>query len=96
MFFFSILAKDFSFFFSLLFLTHTYTHSQIKIASNILSIYFEGKALCMLTEEMFKQRVPNSGDILYRALKNLLPKTHQEQQQQQQQQQLSQPQLGKP
>jgi len=44
-----------------------------------------GKALCMLTEEMFKQRVPNSGDILYRALKNLLPKTHQEQQQQQSQ-----------
>ena len=43
------------------------------MTSKFLSIYFEGKALCMLTEEMFKQRVPNSGDILYRALKNLLP-----------------------
>jgi hypothetical protein len=61
------------------------------MTSNFLSIYFEGKALCMLTEEMFKQRVPNSGDILYRALKNLLPKTHQEQQQQQQQSQLGKP-----
>ena len=30
----------------------------------------------MLTEDMFKQRVPNSGDILYRALKNLLPQNH--------------------
>lgn len=38
---------------------------------------FEGKALCMLTEDMFKQRVPNSGDILYRALRNLLPKQQQ-------------------
>ena len=26
----------------------------------------------MLTEEMFKQRAPANGDILYRALKNLL------------------------
>ena len=39
----------------------------------------QGKALCMLTEDMFKQRVPNSGDILYRALKNLLPKQQQQQ-----------------
>jgi hypothetical protein len=31
----------------------------------------------MLTEDMFKQRVPNSGDILYRALKNLLPQNQQ-------------------
>lgn len=30
-----------------------------------------GKALCMLTEEMFKQRAPNYGDILYKSLKNL-------------------------
>lgn len=33
-----------------------------------------GKALCMLTEEMFKQRAPDNGDILYRTLKNLLNK----------------------
>ncbi len=28
----------------------------------------------MLTEEMFKQRAPDNGDILYRTLKNLLNK----------------------
>ena len=33
---------------------------------------------------MFKQRVPNSGDILYRALKNLLPIQEQDKQQTQQ------------
>ena len=33
-----------------------------------------GKALCMLNEDMFKKRVPNSGDILYQALQNLIPK----------------------
>ena len=26
----------------------------------------------MLTEEMFKQRAPDNGDILFRALKNLI------------------------
>jgi hypothetical protein len=28
----------------------------------------------MLNEDMFKKRVPNSGDILYQALQNLIPK----------------------
>lgn len=27
----------------------------------------------MLTEEMFKQRAPNYGDILFKALKNIQP-----------------------
>ena len=32
-----------------------------------------GKALWMLTEDMFKKRVPDNGDILYKALQNLVP-----------------------
>ena len=28
----------------------------------------------MLNEDMFKKRVPNSGDILYQALQNFIPK----------------------
>lgn len=27
----------------------------------------------MFTEDMFKQRVPNSGDLLYKALRNIIP-----------------------
>lgn len=31
----------------------------------------------MFSEDMFKQRVPNSGDILYKALQNLIEKDKQ-------------------
>ncbi len=40
-----------------------------------ISFFLSGKALWLLTEDMFKKRVPNSGDILYKALQNLIPKT---------------------
>jgi hypothetical protein len=41
---------------------------------SFFSILFSGKALWLLTEDMFKKRVPNSGDILYKSLQNLIPK----------------------
>ena len=46
----------------------------------------------MLTVEMFKERVPNSGDILFSALTNMLP--HDQQLKRQSQQQLETPLVG--
>ena len=39
---------------------------------NIYFVFIEGKALCMLTKEDFKQRAPEAGDVLFNTLETLL------------------------